>query len=118
MAKITVNGKYAEALRNFTDVLSKNNPDKTCYAESGRKFDKVFVGDEVRYFVQRTTGTIFGAKSPLAPNIKWWFDTLYTISNWKWEGKYGEPTEAAGVRLIGQYGSYNHYEKIPSTIEK
>lgn len=118
MAKVVVNGKYGEALKNFIDVLAKCNPSVTCYSETGRKFDKVIVGTEVRYFVQRSTATIYGAKSPLAPNIRWWFDTLDNISKWKWEAKYGEPTELAGVRLIGQYGSYNHYEKIPPTEKK
>lgn len=95
----------------------------TAYHETGRKFDKVYVtkylkggGEEkdVRYFVSRADGTIYGAKSPLAPNLKWYFGTLDTIDLWDWSGHHGVPKDAekAGVKEVGAYGEYKHYEPV------
>jgi hypothetical protein len=94
------------------------------YFEQGRKFDKIMVAKyehgnpdttaDVRYFVNKATEEIFGAKSPLAPNDRWYFGTLNSIGLWDWSKEpHGTPIDPvkAGVKEVGAYGKYRHFEK-------
>lgn len=94
--------------------------DRKPYVETGRKFDKVFVDGDVRYFVAKQTvegkmeaGDIFGAKSKLAPNFRWFFGMLANADKWDWSGKHGMPVSDDSVMAVKAYGSYQHYKKIP-----
>lgn len=97
--------------------------------ERGRKYDKVLISDakegkkyepEVRYFVNRKTGEIFGAKSPTAPNERHFFNTIFTAAKWDWSEYYGKPVTDDSVREIKRYGEkrnrkgplYIHYELV------
>lgn len=87
--------------------------------ETGRKFDKVIVEGKVRYFVARTTvagkmieGDIFGAKSKLAPNFRWYFGNLDNVEKWNWSNFHAVPETDTSVLPVKGYGTYVHYKKI------
>lgn len=129
---------YHSNLQTFLHILSEaqmkaHADDNTVkaigvYHETGRKFDKVFIATinqkdksapAVRYFIRRTDGSIFGAKSPVAPNLKWYFGNVYEADLWDWSGYHGVPldfdaetgeSKAAGVKAAGAYGEYQHFE--------
>lgn len=93
--------------------------DREPYIETGRKFDKVYVEDKVRYFVARVDqgddikeGDIYGAKSKLAPNFRWYFGTLANANKWDWSGYHGKPIDDPSVVMVKGYGQYNHYKRI------
>lgn len=67
-----------------------------------------------RYWIEHSTETIFGSKSPLAPNRKHYFGTLSNVSLWNWSGFYAEPInpETAGVEAVSAYGQYKHWQPI------
>ena len=119
----------AEGIENFCNLVLNhhNEAEKTRHVldshrlqkvltEKGRKYDKVIFSwngrDEVRYFVERKTGTIYGAKSHLAPNMNWYFGTLSTAHLWDWSDVHGRPVNDDSVRPVGRYGPYTRYMKI------
>lgn len=83
--------------------------------EDGRRFDKVVFKGHAVFFIERSTGTIYGVKSDIAPNFRHWFDTVYTASKWNWaaEGKEGdfwpEPRKMDGYVEVKGYGNYRHF---------
>jgi hypothetical protein len=89
------------------------------FVETGRKFDKVLVEGKVRFFVARTTvtgkmdaGDIFGAKSKLAPNFRWYFGNLVNADKWNWSEFHPVPESDSSVMPVKGYGAYVHYKKI------
>ncbi len=88
--------------------------------EVGRKYTKIILiynhisnnREEVRYFVKHSDGSIFGAKSKLAPNLNWYFGTIYNADKWDWSDFHGRSINDDTVRCVGQYGPYTHYMKI------
>lgn len=141
MAKHNVGLTYLKALQAFVDRVGedqtrtlldegKDNEYATMVAfETGRRYDKVLVATldkklnmveaaKVRYFVERSTGAIYGAKSDLAPNLKWFFGTLETAHLWDWSGHHGVPKDEkrAGVKEVGGYGEYKHYEPVEGGV--
>jgi hypothetical protein len=124
---------YHQTLRAFldrlrTDLRKTHMKDRTfasldVFHETGRKFDKVIVRvvrkngtieEDVRYFVNRDRGIIWGAKSPLAPNFRWYFGTIWEAHLWSWGGFHGEPKDPdkAGVKLVSEYDRYKHYQPV------
>lgn len=85
--------------------------------EKGRKYDKVVMhatvnNSSVRYFIERKTGDIYGAKSWVAPNFNWYFGNINTASLWDWSDYHGRPVNDPSVRPVGRYGPYQRYMKI------
>jgi hypothetical protein len=139
MHKHDVDVKYLKGLQALIDrvaedqtraLVESGEAEKrgvTVAYESGRVFDKVLIGmvnkDRtteplvVRYFVSRETGVIYGAKSELAPNKRWYFGTLDTAGLWDWSGDHAVPKDAekAGVTEVGSYGEYKHFQPIAVT---
>ena len=123
---IKPSSEYHGALATFvaalTNDLKKAHEEKGykwevfAFVETGRKFDKILIKDDtsvsVRYFVQRSNGTIYGAKSRFAPNIKWYFGTVFTSTLWFWGDFHGHPVNDPSVRAIKGYGAYTHYMKV------
>jgi hypothetical protein len=109
--------EYSMQLMNFVKRLT--NDKRTALVETGRKFDRIFLAENgqsmIRYFVAKKpvdghpAGTIFGAKSLLAPNMKWYFGTLATADKWNWDGYHGEPVNDDTVEVGKSYGGYKHY---------
>lgn len=136
MAKHKVDLTYLKNLQAFVDRVAEDQTRSvveneksdimavTVSFETGRRYDKILIGTvskggkqkplEVRYFVERATGDIYGAKSDLAPNHRWYLGNIADADQWDWSGFHGRPydPEKAGVREVGTYGSYVHYKRI------
>lgn len=99
-------------------LIALIGPEREPFLETGRKFDKIYVDGEVRYFVARQpvgdevkAGDIYGAKSKLAPNFRWYFGNLKNIEKWDWSGKHGRSISDDTVVAAKKYGTYVHYVK-------
>lgn len=122
---------YNQQLKEFTERLSDDQkkgflsrwPTSStegvyAYVRSGRKYDKVIIrttyttGGSVRYFVDKSTGAIYGARSWYAPNLKWYFGKLETAHLWDWSDFHGRPINDKGVRVVGRYGPYERYMPV------
>lgn len=126
MAAIRVTKSYASLVNQFLrrleqdqrTALESNGQAVTvdAYIEMGRKFDKVVleIADKrhVRYFIQKSDGSIYGAKSPQAPNLSWYFGTLSSALKWAWGDYHGVPVEDTSVRLVKSYGGFKHYMRV------
>ncbi len=99
-------------LNNFIEILEKAvngtdyaktmapyYPDKQTFAwierRLGKKFDRIFYRDHsgshyIKYFVERSTGNIYGANSITKPNFNRQYGTLATVGEWDWSGYYAE----------------------------
>lgn len=137
-----VDPHYYDSLKKFTELLSagltKALADKGAedregvmvFNETGRKYDKILVSRivagaerpekaEVRFFVDRDTGAIYGPKSPQAPNEKRYFGTVYSAKQWNWSLESPEPLneEKAGVVKVRGYGNVSHYEPVKAVAK-
>lgn len=119
--------RYAQSLVEFKTRLAldiqksaKANAKAIVNIEQGRKFDKVMIGTitdekvsrlETRYFVDQKDGSVYGAKSPLAPNLNHFYGTIHDSAKWDWSGDRAKPYDEAdaGVVAVGGYGDYKHY---------
>ena len=102
------------------------DPQRTPHIETGRKFDKIigtYGGNKVvLYFVARHTipgrcdaGDIFGAKSKLAPNMRWYYGNLANCTLWNWTGDRPVPVNDPSVMPAKKYGDFIHYLKVPQS---
>jgi len=109
----TINKEHSLKLQKLVNLIgSAREP----FIETGRKFDKIFVEGKVRYFIAREdqgadvkAGDIYGAKSPLAPNFRWFFGNLQNVEKWDWSGKHGRNESDTTVVPAKQYATYVHY---------
>lgn len=139
MAKIEVSMTYQNALVKFKDILASSLVDSNEFpnadsvavdVSTGRKFDRIRVCHsktvrneetgvdtietspwDVRFFISRTNGAIYGKKSALAPNMKWYFGDVYTAHEWQWTGNSATPKDMSKYKMVSEYGPYKHYEK-------
>lgn len=128
----------AEQTRPLVEQGTAENMSVIAMIQPGRRFDRVVivtlnpnaphlkdqVKQEIRYFIESSTGTIFGPKSDKAPNPRQYYGTLDTVDDWDWSGVFGEPkdlkadshgdmvSQRAGVKRSGKYGIYYHYEPL------
>ena len=126
MVMIQPTSEYHVALAAFitqlTNDLKRSHAEKgykwdiIAFVETGRKFDKILIKDgestSVRYFIKRDDGTIYGAKSTFAANLRWYFGTIYTAPLWGWGDWHGHPINDPSVRAVGGYAPYIHYMRI------
>ena len=118
-----VNQNRSIMLQNFVTAIGVS---RQPFIETGRKFDKVYVEGKVRYFVVRTDrnikgvevkeGDIFGAKSALAPNLRWYFGNLENVDKWDWSEFHGKPVNDPSVMPTKGYGRYVHYQKVAQPV--
>jgi hypothetical protein len=111
-----INQDRSLLLQQFVTNIGAN---RKPFVETGRKFDKVFVDGKIRYFVVRSDisdevkeGDIFGAKSQLAPNFRWYFGNLVNVNKWDWSEYHGKPINDSSVMKVKGYGRYDHYRKV------
>lgn len=143
LTRKVVNREYLVARDAFVKLLSKDigkavaaSNDKsiisiTAAVESGRKYDKIVIATlrphptkqgehkattEVRYFVERASGSIFGAKSPLAPNETRYFGRVENAKKWDWSGPGGINESDNSVTEVGGYGDFVHYADVTETV--
>jgi hypothetical protein len=83
--------QYTENMNAFVGELAKVA--KSVQVLRGRRFDRVAVDDTVKYFVDRHTWEIFGAKSKIQYNPRRHYGKVDTISDFDW--KTGLPIEAS-----------------------
>lgn len=107
---------YISTLINFVQKLEEDQrkirSGSSVHYETGRKYDKILINGGVRYFVFRENGSIYGAKSRLAPNLRWYFGTIENCEKWDWSGYHGKPVTDDTVIITKGYGNYEHYIKI------
>lgn len=108
-----------ERSRLLQRLITLIGDDREPFIETGRKFDKVYVEGKVRYFVARQDmpdgvkeGDIFGAKSKLAPNFRWFFGNLSNSHQWDWTENHGKPVNDKSVIQVKGYGKYVHYKRV------
>ena len=113
---LTVIDDYTKAANAFVEALTLAGHSAQ-YVE-GRKYHKVKIGGSVRYFIDANSGSIYGAKSQVAPNFKWYFGTIYSTKLWDWSGFHGKPVNDPSVKRVKSYGKYEHYELVtpPATL--
>lgn len=109
----TINKERSRQLQKLINLIGDA---REPFVETGRKFDKVFVEGKVRYFVARADqgtdvkeGDIYGAKSELAPNFRWFFGNLQNVEKWDWSGKHGRNERDDTVVAAKSYAKYIHY---------
>ena len=110
---VPIDQQYSDSIDFLLERLA-NGERKIVYKE-GRKFDKVIIDGSVRYFINRANGTVYGAKSALAPNFDWWFGTIYESEKWDWSDYHPIPVVEGYAILRKTYGSYRHYIPVPVT---
>ena len=110
-----MNEQYLEQLKKFVEQLrAQQNTDKWTF-EFGRKYDKIRKFEshsQVRYFVERTTGNIYGARSNTTPHLGWYFGNLDRCHLWDWSGHHGVPTNDPDIRPFKTYGPFIHYRLV------
>ena len=85
---------------------------KTCQVVQGRKYDKVLVNDEVRYFIDKNDWTIYGAKSDVQHNTRRIFGTLRTQEQFDWFTAFPKTgTEAEQAWLDREAQIQKNYKK-------
>jgi len=98
---------YDEKVTKFIEVLNTAAAHGGWFVESGRKFDKVYVGDangqkHGRYMVERKTENIYAIKSWAQVNTRRWFGTLDTIEQFDWKPFHAVPKTGAAVAALIQ----------------
>ncbi len=74
--------KYTENMNAFINRLITQN--KNVERINGRRFDRISVNGSVRYFVDRHTWEVFGAKSSFQYNPRRQFGKLDTVDQFDW----------------------------------
>lgn len=110
---VPIDQVYSDYINVLLERLAKE--DREVAYKEGRKFDKIYVDGGVRFFINRANGTIYGAKSALAPNFDWWFGTIYESEKWDWSDYHPAPAVEGYAILRKTYGSYRHYIPVPVT---
>jgi hypothetical protein len=84
--------RYVELYKSFVvELLGAGN--QSVITHICRKFDRVVVNGKTKYFVDKNTWDIFGAKSESQFNPRRWYCTLETVDQFNWAG---EPTPKEG----------------------
>lgn len=89
--------KYTELMENLTKQLGTLGQTTII---PGRRFDRISVNKSVRFFVDRNSWEIYGAKSVFQYNPRRWYGTLNSVSEYDWSSdtptpKAGTPAEQA-----------------------
>lgn len=86
--------RYTELMHTFTGTLRDTfgRHHDGVAVETGRRFDRIRIDDEVLYFVDKTTWIIYGAKSEVQYNPRREYGTLETVAQFDW---------AEGIALPG-----------------
>lgn len=104
----TINVEYQTKIAKFVETLQSLS-NFNIELISGRKYDRISINQSIRYFVEKSTGTIYGSKSRAAPNLNWWFGSLDTIQDWDWNGFHASPNRPGIATLVKSYDLYRHW---------
>jgi len=84
--------KYVKNVSEFVGVLVRDGHKQVDH-KAGRRFDRILVNGSTKYFVDRSSWEIYGAKSSFQYNPRRWYGTLDSVKQYTWSGS---PTPAAG----------------------
>lgn len=84
--------KFVELSNSFVSTLLKSH--KSVERREGRRFDRFECDNEVRFFVDRNSWEIFGAKSSFQYNPRRTYGTLDSVTQYDWSPVF--PTPIAG----------------------
>lgn len=90
--------RYTENLNSFVDTLLRIPGVRAVENVNGRKFARIVVDNATRYFVDKTTWEVYGAKSNTQFNPRRVYGTLETLNQFNWDTNQplpGTPAEAA-----------------------
>lgn len=85
--------KFIELSNAFVTELLKSN--KSVERIEGRRFDRFSCNGTVKFFVDRTSWEIYGAKSSFQFNPRRWYGTLDGITQYDWS--VAVPTPRTGT---------------------
>lgn len=74
--------KFIELTNDFVTTLTKSY--KNVHRLEGRRFDRIQCDDTVRFFIDRNSWEIFGAKSSFQYNPRRLYGTLATVGQYDW----------------------------------
>jgi hypothetical protein len=104
--------EWTNNLNAFVGALVQVNTTKNVETEKGRRFVRVLVNGHTQYFVEKDTGTIYGAKSDVQFNPRREYGTLGSVSEWDWANGTPLPNTPAYVSWQSRENS------IKSTYKK
>lgn len=76
--------KYTESMNEFVNLLLGTSGVRNVEHKAGRRFDRILVNGAVKYFVDRHTWEVFGAKSSFQYNPRRQYGKLDTVSQFDW----------------------------------
>lgn len=76
--------QYTENMTAFISTLLNTKGNKNVEQAQGRRFDRILVNGEVRFFVDKNTWEIFGAKSDFQYNPRRQYGKIDTASQFDW----------------------------------
>ena len=76
--------KYTENMNTFVSTLTKTKGITSVERKDGRRFDRVLTNGTVKYFVDRHTWEVFGAKSSFQYNPRRQYGKLDTVTQFDW----------------------------------
>lgn len=85
--------KFIELTNDFVTTLLKSFP--TVQRLEGRRFDRIVCNGTVRFFIDRNSWEIFGAKSSFQYNPRRWYGTLDSVKQYEWDTT---PTPITGTQ--------------------
>lgn len=76
--------QYTENMNDFITALLQVKGTKTVEQVKGRRFDRIVINDTVRFFVDKNTWEIFGAKSDFQYNPRRQYGKIDTALQFDW----------------------------------
>lgn len=86
--------KYVKGIDGFLSVLKRDGVKQVGY-KAGRRFDRILSEGKTKYFVDRSSWEIYGAKSSFQYNPRRWYGTLDSTEQYTWKGS---PLPVAGTQ--------------------
>lgn len=90
--------KFVELTNDFINTLLKTH--KSVTRLEGRRFDRIQCDDTVRFFIDRNSWEIFGAKSSFQYNPRRVYGTLDVTNQYDWSGILPKPMSGSSAERI------------------
>jgi hypothetical protein len=75
--------QYAQHMRTFLETLQSTH-NANVMLQTGRRFERVLVNGQTRFFVDKNTWEIFGAKSNFQYNPRRQYGAIDTVEQFDW----------------------------------
>ena len=90
--------KFIELTNNFVSTLT--NSFQSVERLEGRRFDRIKCNDTVRFFIDRNSWEIFGAKSSFQYNPRRVYGTLDVVDQYDWSQEIPTPMVGTSAERI------------------